>query len=106
MVDYLDFKYTIIQIGSTTGEQFTILHWDNDIKAPISNIMQLTKDELKAYFKEWDLNDLSNPGHFNEKCRAIYVNQFSSDLLYLLANNNAGPNRECITWEEILELYK
>jgi hypothetical protein len=66
--------------------------WKKDIKAPISNI--LDGEGVVAFMKEYGVRALSNV-----RCEDFRFN-------ILISNNQAGPNKEHISWEQIIELYK
>ncbi len=70
------------------------LHWDTDIGAPVSKIMN--KAEVDIYLIE---------NEFSPNAKGITFLEVHSAQA-LLSFNTAGPGGMYITWEQILDYYK
>jgi hypothetical protein len=108
--EYLKYKNIIIYLTTPGSLPIRFLHWDNTIKAPISFLTNFkTFDDLKDYLNYWDLIKKVEGGMatFNDSCRALFSTE--KEMLIrdiIIKDNSAGINGECISWEQILELYK
>ncbi len=74
------------------------LHWNDEIQAPVSNIM--SRDEYIEYEKYY-LQDINLSFVYPESTDLDRLEIFRQ----LIKDNKAGRHGKTITWEEIKELY-
>ena len=75
------------------------LHWNDEIQAPVSNIM--SRDEYIEYQK-YNLLGINLSFVYPESTDLGRLEIFNQ----VIKDNKAGRHGETITWEEIKELYK
>jgi predicted DNA-binding WGR domain protein len=83
------------KISYPKQSDFIWIDWSIDVGAPITNFLSFK--DIKKYEKE--------EYGITKKRKKLYSATKNKEIEALIANNKAGPNGECLTWEQIIELY-
>jgi hypothetical protein len=81
---------------------FNLIHWDLNIRAPISRIMD--GESFRVYCLLDDCLDSSATPY--SALTFLSTEWCATEIRFLFKDNTAGPNGTRISWEEMLELYK